>query len=194
MLMNELDDALLNEYLDGTLDAETEQVVAAQLAQIPEVQARLAELQALFATFAELEEEPLPTDLAAPILAAIRSENSLAAAERRGASAWWLPLLPLGQLLVAGLLVVFFWASLRELWDNGRTNFSLVLPAVQLPQLQVAEVLAGWLTAVTQSAAAFSPQIDLATNQWLLLVGAALLVWLLGNRLLFSNQDGGSHG
>ena len=40
------------------------------------------------------------------------------------------------------------------------------------------------------------PTVDLAAVQWALLLGAALIIWLVGNRLLFTSprQNGGSHG
>ncbi len=185
--MNELNDDLLNEYLDGTLDAETRQAVETQLARDPAAQARLAELQNLFADLAQMGEAPLTTDLSAPVLAAIRAEKAEAAA-------WWLRWLPLLQLVVAGLLIGVFWVTLRELWDNGRTALANVIPTIQLPDLMLAELVASWLTAVGRTMAEFTPQINLATSQWIVLVGMALVMWLLGNRLLFSNRVGGSHG
>ena len=185
--MIDLNDDLLNEYLDGTLDGEAQRAVETKLAHDPAARARLVELQNVFAGLAEMEDEALTTDLSASVLASIRAEKAEGAA-------WWLRWLPLLQLGVAGLLIGLFWVTLRELWENGRTTLANVIPTIQLPDLMLAELLDAWLTAVAQAAAEFTPQINLATSQWLGLVGLALVMWLLGNRLLFSDKVGGSHG
>lgn len=189
-VMNELDDALLNEYLDGTLDAEMQQAVATQLADDPAAQARLAELTELFTAFAEMEEVPLTTDLSTAVLHTIQAEKTETASNWVG----WLPLL---QLMAAGLLIVVFWATLRDLLANGRDTLLSYLPTIQIPDILLKETVQNWLTAVGERTETLSPQINLATSQWLLLVGIVLIVWLLGNRLLFTNpihSNGGSHG
>jgi hypothetical protein len=188
--MKEIDDALLNEYLDGTLPEERQQEVEAFLAQSPEGQARLAEWQSLFATFAEVDELPLQTDLSAPVLAAIRADEVVQT------TSWGLRLLPIVQIIAVVILLGLFWATLLDWLQNGRASLNDLIPTVQIPDVLPWELMENWLTAVWQNARTFSLPIDLATSQWLLLVGIALVIWLLGNRLLFTNinLNGGSHG
>ena len=188
--MAELDDALLNEYLDGTLNEAARQEVERQLAQSPEAQARLAELQSLFAAFEDVTEVPLPNDLSTSVLAAIRSD------ETPQSTSWGLRLLPILQLVVVVILLGIFWTALLEWLQYGRANLSEFIPTVPLPALMPTEAVQDWLTAVWLEASNFSFQIELAAGQWLLLLSIALVFWLIGNRLLFTNLNlnGGSHG
>lgn len=182
--MNEIDDTRLNEYLDGTLDAATRQAVEAQLKQSPAAQAQLAELQALFAAFATVEDLPLTTDLSPLIAATIRAR----------ATPWWLRFLPLAQVLTAVALMLIFWRTLQTGWQRGWAMLLHAWPSIQLPALAVEETVSSWVTAVWQNAHITPPQIELATYQWGLIVSLALIIWLGGNRLLFANPNGGSHG
>ncbi|NJN55530.1 MAG: hypothetical protein HC804_12715 [Anaerolineae bacterium] len=68
----DLTDDLLNEYLDGALPAAERQAVEAAIAQSPEAQTRLAEYQTLFATFADMRDLPLTTDLTTAFLTAVQ--------------------------------------------------------------------------------------------------------------------------
>jgi len=185
--MNELSDERLNEYLDGVLDAAARQDVAARLAESPTAQARLAELQMLFAAFDDVAEVPLTRDLAASVLAALQEPLEPETVR-------WLRYLPLLQLTAVTLLILLFWTTIQGWLLNGRTLLTTTLPTIQLPNLMLGETIRMWSTAVWQLAQTAAPQFNLATNQWLLLLSLALVIWLAGNRLLFSNHNGGSHG
>ncbi len=182
--MNEIDDTRLNEYLDGALDAATRQAVEAQLKQSPAAQAQLAELQALFAAFATVEDLPLTTDLRPLVAATIRAQ----------ATPWWLRFLPLAQVITAGTLMLIFWRTLQPGWQQGRAILRQAWPPIQLPALTVGETVSNWVTAVWQNVHITLPQIELPTYQWALIMSLVLVIWLWGNRLLFTNPNGGSHG
>ncbi|MCP4362459.1 MAG: hypothetical protein GY796_31010 [Chloroflexi bacterium] len=184
--MNELSDERLNEYLDGVLDAAARQDVETQLAESPEAQVRLAELQTLFVAFGDMAEVPLTRDLSGSVLAALHEPV-------KPETVRWLRYLPWLQLTAVILLILLFWATIQGWLLNGRTFLTATLPTAQLPDLMIGETVRMWSTAVWQSAQTAAPQFNLAINQWLLLT-LALVVWLAGNRLLFTNHNGGSHG
>ena len=97
--MQEFNDDLLQEYLDGTLDEEARQGVEAHLAESPESRAQLAELEALFSSLTALPELPLSTDLSVAVMAQFGRETAVTRLPR------WLWGLLLGQLIVAALLL-----------------------------------------------------------------------------------------
>lgn len=173
----ELTDDLLNEYLDGELSETDHQAVAAAIAQSPAAQARLAALEALFATFNDVQDVPLSTDLTPGVLTAVATRPALTTPH-------WLRLLPLLQVAAAVVLVILFWGTLQSWWQYGRALLPTTLPPVTLPDL--GELINGWRTAVAGIAIP-SLQLDLAFYQWAILIGLALVVWLLGARLLFTD-------
>jgi anti-sigma factor RsiW len=177
--MQELEDERLNEYLDGELDEAARAEVEAWLAQSAAARTRLAELKGLFAALTAVTNIPLTTDLTPSVLAAMRRSEVAPAS-------WWLRFLPLAQLAAAAVLVILFWTTLQTWWQHGRSLLLQLLPAVQLPELALGERMVEWVTAVWQNMQITPPQFDLATGQWAILAGLALVVWLLGNRLLFT--------
>lgn len=184
--MNEVDEALLNEYVDGALDEAGRQRVEKLLANSAEAAAYLAELQALLADFDEVVEVPLQTDVSAGVLREIQ-QASVAATPR------WLRLLPLLQLVGVGLLLVVLWTTLEGWLQRSRSAFNEMLMTVQMPQLTLVDDFRVWGTAVWENAQFSLPLPDLATSQWLLLLTLAFILWLAGNQLLFTNNDGGFH-
>jgi anti-sigma factor RsiW len=186
--MDELDDERLNEYLDGELDAAARTEVEAWLAQSPAARARLAELEGLFAAFTAVTDLPLTTDLTPAILAALPTRPEAAPAP------WWLRFLPLAQLAAAAILIILFWTTLQAWWQDGRTLFLQLLPTLQRPEMALGERIGEWTDAasamaVWQNIQITPPQFDLATSQWAVLVGLALVLWLFGNRLLFTDSS-----
>ncbi|GIK56262.1 MAG: hypothetical protein HND44_16820 [Chloroflexi bacterium] len=173
-MVNGLTDDLLNEYLDGELNETERQEVAAAITRSPEAQTRLAELEALFAAFTDMPDVPLPADLTPGVLASLT---------RPAPSPHWLRLLPLTQVVAAALLVVLFWGALQSWWTYGRALLPTPLPPVALPD--VGEWISGWVTAVTNLSLP-SIQFNLALYQWAILISLALIIWLLGARLLFT--------
>ncbi len=188
--MNEINDALLNEYLDDTLAEETRQAVEAHLANSPEARERLAALAALFATLSALEDVPLTADLSERVLTAVHAETEPAPAPAPA----WLRLLPLIQILGAIVLVVVFWSAIQTWWDNGRHTLNNLIATIQLPEIMLWQTLQTWGTAVWENNQIAPPQFDLASGQWAILLALALVAWLLSNRLLFTSPNGGSYG
>ncbi len=184
--MNEVDEALLNEYIDGTLDRAARQRVEAMVAASPEAAAYLAELELLLADFGEVVDVPIQTDLSAGVLTEIQ-RASLAAAPN------WLRFLPFFQLMAVMALLVILWTTLEAWLQNGRSTFNNMIANIQIPPLLLADNIRGWGTAVWENTQFAMPTFDLATSQWVLLLTVAIVMWLVGNQLLFTNNDGGFH-
>ncbi|WP_420641199.1 anti-sigma factor family protein [Candidatus Leptofilum sp.] len=180
--MKEFDEDLLHEYLDGTLDEQTRQAIEAHLANSPEARARLAELEALFSDLDALPELPLATDLSARVVAEIGQETAVARLPR------WLWGLMLGQVAIALLLLGNVWSSLLAWWGNGRAIAIDWFATLQLSTLSWLNEFWAGVTAVWQQPALPNLIFDLPTAQWALLFGLALVVWLAGNRLMFTSD------
>ncbi len=181
--MQEFNDDLLHEYLDGTLDDETERAVAAHLARSPEARAQLAELEALFASLEALPELALTTDLSVAVVAEIGRGTAVARPLPR-----WVWGLLVGQVVAAVVLLGPRWSLLWPWLGTGRAIATDWLASVQLATLAwLGEFWTG-VTAVWQQPNLPTLTFDLPTAQWALLLGLALVVWLAGNRLLFVND------
>lgn len=180
--MEEFSEDLLHEYLDGTLDAETRQAVAAHLAKSPEARAQLAELEALFGNLDALPELPLATDLSARVVAKIGQETAVSKLPR------WVWGLLVAQVVIALLLLGNVWAPLLDRLANGRLLVAEWMSSIQLPTLAFLDAFWAAVTAVWQQPNLPTFTFDLPIAQWALLFGLALIVWLAGNRLLFVNE------
>lgn len=188
--MEQFNEDLLHEYLDGTLDEASRQAVEAHLARSPEARAQLAELEALFGNLGALSELPLAIDLSARVAAEIRQETAASAALSAGVARFprWLWGLLLGQAAIALLLLGNVWSLLQDWLANGRLLAAEWVTTVQLPTLAFLDQLWAEVTAVWQQPTLPTFTFDLPTAQWALLFGLALVVWLAGNRLLFVNE------
>lgn len=178
-MIDDLSDDLLNEYLDGELGEAERQAVAAAIARSPTAQARLVELETLFAAFADMQDVSLAKDLTPGVLTAVAAMPAPAPP--------WLRLLPLIQVVIAALLVIVFWPVLPNWWDYGRALLPTTLPSLALPDVNA--MMREWGTAVANLPLP-AIQLNLALYQWAILVGLALIIWLLGARLLFSEHRG----
>jgi hypothetical protein len=189
MLMKEFNEDYLHEYLDGTLDDETRRAVEAHLARSPEARAQLAELETLFASFEALPELPLGTDLSVAVVATIGREmatsTTLSAGVARPLPRWVWGLL-LGQVVVAALLLGRVWSSVSTWLGTGQSIATDWVASAQLSLLNALNEFWVGITAVWQQPNLPTFPIDLPTAQWALLFGLALVVWLAGNRLLFT--------
>ncbi|MAT97081.1 MAG: hypothetical protein CL608_08065 [Anaerolineaceae bacterium] len=179
--MKDFNEDLLHEYLDGMLDDETRQAVEAHLASSPAARAQLAELEALFSSLDTLPELPLGRDLSAAVVAEIGQEMAVSTSLPR-----WLWGLLLGQALIALLLLGNVWTSLLDWLGNGRDIATDWFATFQLSTLAWLREFWVQITAVWQQPNLPNLSIDLPTSHWALLFGLALLVWLAGNRLLFT--------
>lgn len=181
--MQEFNEDYLQEYLDGMLDEEARQAVEAHLASSPQARAQLAELEALFASLDGLPELPLATDLSAGVVAQIQQETAVSTSLPR-----WLWGLLLGQVAIALLLLGDRWLSLLDWLGNGRQLAFAWFDTVQLSTTTFFEQLWANFTSLLQTPDLPNLAINLPTSQWALLFGLALLVWLAGNRLLFTTE------
>ncbi len=181
--MNDFNDDLLHEYLDGTLDDETRRLVEAHLARSPGARAQLAELEALFANLEALPELPLSMDLSAAVVAAMGRETAVARPLPR-----WVWGLLLGQMAVAIVLLGTLWSSLQDWLNTGQAIATDWLATAQISVLNGLDAFWAGVTAVGQKPSLPTLTFDLPTAQWALLFGLALVVWLAGNRLLFVND------
>ncbi len=181
--MTHLDEFTLNEYLDGMLDAAAQAEAQAHLAVCGDCRAALAELQQLFTALAKVKELPLTADLSAQVLTEIAAE-----AEPETSAGWLRPLL-LGQLLAAAAMLVWLWPVIGGWLQLAGTAVQTAVSQLQPIQFSLGTWLAGWGTAVLSQLQNARPALDLAANQWSLLLLLALALWLAGNRLLFINEQ-----
>ena len=179
--MQEFNDDLLQEYLDGTLDEAARQAVEAYLAQSPKARAQLAELEVLFSSLEALPELPLNVDLSAAVVAEIGRETAASKPLPR-----WLWRLLLGQVLIAALLLGNVWSSLLGWWGTSQAIATDWWATAQLSFLNWLSELWVGITAVWQQPNLPNLTFDLPAAQWALLFGLALIVWLAGNRLMFT--------
>ncbi len=179
--MTHLDEFTLNEYLDHTLDAETNRMVESHLTSCPTCQQSLAELQTVFAALTAVTDLPLTTDFAPRVLQTIQPEPTTPA---------WIPWMLLAQLAGAALMLAGLWSSVQTVLARWQT-------VAQTGIQQMAEVLGSawaawvaWGTAVWQHPPTFPPVLELAVNQWAWLFLLAFAAWLVGNRLLINENQG----
>ncbi|MCP4419055.1 MAG: hypothetical protein GY805_20760, partial [Chloroflexi bacterium] len=181
--MTKFNDDMLQEYLDGTLDEARRQAVEAHLANSSEARSQLAQLEGLFASLDALEELPLLTDLSLGVVEQIRQETAVATSLPR-----WLWGVLLGQVAVALLLFGNRWLLLLDGLANGRQLTVDWFSTVQITILTFLEQLWANLTSLLQAPTLPNLTIDLPIGQWALLFSLALLIWLAGNRLLFTAE------
>jgi anti-sigma factor RsiW len=181
--MNHLNEFQLNEYLDDRLDTAEQAMVEAHLAECAACQEALAELQAVFLALDEVDEIALPIDLSTQVLAEWRQQT---AAEP---SAWLRPLLVL-QFVGAIGMAIWLWPVIGEWLMRLETAVTDTLSTLQPIQINIWQQVVAWGTAVTQQLQIAQPTIDLATSQWALLIGLALIAWLAGNKLILNNESG----
>ena len=94
----------------------------------------------------------------------------------------------LGQLLVAALLLGNVWSSLQVWLGSSRAITTDWLATVQLSFLDWLNEFWAGVTAVWQQPNLPTITFDLPAAQWALLFGLALVVWLAGNRLMFTSD------
>ena len=187
--MNEREEFLIQEYVDGELDDAQRGEVEALLAESAEAQAFLAELRSLNMQFAAVVDVPMPTDLSAQI-----AQRAQQASVAEAAPSLWGRWLLLVQILVAAILLWQLWPRLNDWLGNGRLAFDSFVADVELPTFAFTELWTGWETAVFEQTDQLVPVINLPPQQWAFIILVVSVLWLAGNRLLFTNHNGGSHG
>ena len=186
--MSHLDEFLLQEYADQELDEQQRQMVEAHLAACAACQNELAEVQTLFTTIETLPEEALTVDLSERVVAEIGQQVFW----RR----WSNPILML-QIAIFFVMVLILWPTIQNVLQTSNQAVQSTLAAWST--LQILSIGDGFsrVTAVWEQIEMSRPIITLSNTLWYSLLAGALLLWLAGNRLIFSdtpNNQGGQHG
>jgi anti-sigma factor RsiW len=176
--MTHLSDDTLNELLDEALAPQPRAAVERHLAGCADCAVRLADLRVLFAELAALPEEGLETDLTPLVVSRLKPRSSALPRPVR-----WLAVLQAAGLVLAGILG----------WQTAAAR----LQAFTLPPLPAwsAEKMLDLLSSVFSPPADLTgwlrlpgvpiPALDLPTATLAVCAAGLLLLWLLGNSLLF---------
>ncbi len=169
-----IDEFVLNEYLDGMLEAAEETAVRHHLASCPDCRARLTELQNLFSTLEEVAEMPLQIDLSQRIMAEIEPTSAIPLWSK-----WVMGV----QLVTAVILTFSFWPMLQTYFTQATLFAENRWRLPDWPQLILTR-LTEWQTAVSQQLQPTTPLFNIPTEQWLWLIGFAFIAWLISSRWL----------
>jgi hypothetical protein len=186
-----VEEEVLNEYLDDSLDAAVGDEVVKHLAGCALCTLRLEDLRGVFQALEELPEAPLGRDLAKEVLANIAPPAK--------------SVYSMGVRLLLGLEVVCAAALALALWPMIEANFTpdVYWQAVDAAALALMQVVIRW----QEAAAALLEQLGLleqwglqwgdlpfSTLQVTLLLGVSVFAWLAVNgRLIGGRQITGVH-
>lgn len=182
-----LDDALLNEYLDGALAPAARAVADAHLAACPVCAARLARYRALFADLDALPDAPLTRDLSATVTARLRPRREAAL---RPALRWvFAAQAVLGAVLLAvAARLVLTPPVLAEIGLASQTWAAAAgqaLAGLSAEWSGLLAALAQWWSAGLEPAQSLAASAeDWSPIEIGLLLGSAAALGLLGNGLL----------
>jgi anti-sigma factor RsiW len=189
--LHHLDEATLNELLDGELEDGARGAAERHLAGCDECRGRLSALEGLFVALKRLPEVAPPAALASRLAADFRREALLAGPTavgppglRRRLPIWLGAVLAL-EVVIAGIAAAFLWSLAGpSLAGPGRwlTLPGLAWPA--LPPLPLGEWLAAMLDRLPEVAAGLPLPAPVSAIQWLPVVALALVAWLVGNALM----------
>ena len=200
MKIDHINEFTLNEYLDDALPETERRAVESHLTTCASCQAELAELQQLFFMLDSVAEASFTVDVATAVAAQIEQEsvNSKQWTVNSG-------VLLVLEIIAAGVLLFLLWPTVQK-WllplGSWQAQFmaDMIWPT-PISWVDMSERVTATSTGSVQAVfdqLQSAPPLDLATIQWAVLLGAALVIWLAGNRLLFTNnpppQNGGSHG
>lgn len=180
--MTHLDEFTLQEYADDALDAEQQQRVSTHLTICAECRAEVASFQQLNAVFAALADEPLTVDLSSRVLDQLQAEQTQ---PKDVWQRWGNPIL-LAQLILFVVMVVILWPTIESTLQTANQLLFSNLSGWQMPQLLVWGELVEWITAVYSRAQSLQPTFNLPPTQLYAVFVLALILWLIGNRLIFS--------
>lgn len=169
--MNHLDNSTLNLYLDDALDAKMRGEVAAHLETCEVCQRELAATRSLFTLLETWRAEPIPRDVTAQVMTRIATRPIPAHVSRWGA-------VVLGvQVALAALILVWVLPTLLRLLNA--LTFQLV-PSFDL------DVFFGFSDLTIPFALPF-PSVALWV--WLAVLAGGVVLWFVGNRLLFYSLE-----
>lgn len=180
--MSHLDEFTLQEYADDALDAEQQQTVSTHLTICAECRAEVASLQQLNAVFATLADEPLTVDLSSRVLDQLQAEQTQ---PKDVWQRWGNPIL-LAQLILFVVMVVILWPTIESTLQTANQLLFSNLSGWQMPQLLMWGELVEWITAVYSRAQSLQPTFNLSPTQLYAVFVLALILWLISNRLIFS--------
>lgn len=185
--MKHIDESMINEFLDDELPADKQHALQAHLERCPVCRQRLGELRELFATLDAVTDVTLATDLSPRILARIHQQTASMSA--------WFRLALAAQASATLLLLLGIWPSLERWLDQAARAIAQTPIRQPFPEQLLWEQLLEQASQALTSIQDATPTLEIATGQWGLLLAVAFLVWLLGNRLLFTaNSNGDTHG
>ena len=194
--MTHLNEELLNEYLDGALDAQNQQLADAHLANCSACRSQLDDLRHVFVLLSTLADEPVTADLSIALPKA--ATGGWAAARPRAVTLLALE----GGLAV--LLAALAWPHLLSV--AGDVEAGLLMDwSGRLVRLAAMWEVGPWLTQLARYAdgvggawQASAAAVSGRTWAWGAVSAGALAAWLAGNRLLLKNghelaKRGGNH-
>jgi anti-sigma factor RsiW len=178
------DEITFHEYLDGELVGASKAIFEGHLKDCGQCRNELAALEALFAKIARAPEQAMQTDIAAPVIAALRRP-----AQPQLRFGWLVAV----EAALAVLSSILGWPFLQR--EIGALDISQILGAAQL-NLEVpgaGAIAASWtgllelLEDFAVEISTYSVPIPIEGYPTLLvaaLFGSAALLWLVGNRAL----------
>ncbi len=182
-MMNHLDETLLNEYVDQALDENERQAVETHLAGCADCRERVEKLGTLFHALETLVEVPLVNDLSVPVMEQIQP-----------IPVWrrWGTVVMLLQVVAVVVALLFLWPRLAP----GVISLPDLYQGAGILLVEWQEILminSGHFAQLAQSAYqqwALRPSlINMLPAQWALLAGLTLIIWLVGNRLIFMDDQ-----
>lgn len=172
--MTHITNIQLNEYLDGQLDGDQQQVVEAHLAVCGTCRAELADLQALFAELAALPEVAFDGNVAEEVVSELNQQEAF--------GSWPVWLLAIQAAVGMGLMALL-WPSIQWLLRFvSETTETAVITLQPQPRLLWQDMIADAAATVEQLQMGW--QLDIPFEQWAWVVLLALVIWIVGNRLL----------
>lgn len=173
--MTHITNSQLNEYLDDELDTQQREAVEAHLATCVVCQGELAALETLFSELATLPEVAFTGDVAEAVVSQVEQEEAL--------SGWPLWVLAIQAFVGVGLLALL-WPSIQRLLQLvSETAVSATAILQPQPRLFWQDIINEIATTLEQIQMGW--QLNIPFEQWAWVVALTLIIWLLGNRLLF---------
>ena len=185
-----LQQALLNEYLDRSLEVGQQELVERHLESCAICRARLEELRGLFIALETLPESHLGRDLSVAVIAQLRRQP-----EKRVST--WLNLAFILQVIAAVAILAFTWPvifqGLPEISLNATVGpFALSLIGIsQFLSIETSQIFQAtqqfWNQSLAWMAQLFSVDQS-AIRVWIGCLGALSILWLAANGLLLKPQ------
>jgi hypothetical protein len=175
--MTHIDEFTLQEYADNALDEQQRRDAAAHLATCPSCRQQLADMQHLLTAFATMQDEPLTTDLSARVLTALQPDLFW----RR-----WSNLILTAQVLLFVVMAAVLWPLISTTWQSASQIIEMT--TWELPQLFAWADLLSQAVTLFDQVKQWQPSLNLTDNQWIGLLLVTLILWVAGNKLIFTTR------